>query len=49
MQIWSYNLQGKGEKKIQFWLVKFTSMDINCKQCIFQAFIHILETFVGHN
>jgi len=36
-------------KKFQFWLVKFTSMNIHWKQCIFQAFIHILETFVGHN
>jgi hypothetical protein len=39
----------KRRKKIQFWSVKFTSMNIHCKQRIFQAFIHILETFVGHN
>jgi hypothetical protein len=39
----------KRKEKIQFWSIKFTSMNIHCKQCTFQAFIHILETFVGHN
>ncbi len=39
----------KRRKFLKFCLVKFTSKDICCKNCILQAFIHSLETFIDHD